>query len=178
MDILFILKVNFLGTRNIGWFLLFLVFLFLPLKDVFATHEADHRYVISGYVRDGAGVAKEDATVHLEHKGGEKKKVNTNGSGYYEILFHLHNDSLGDEILVRVGDVEKKIKITFDPKDTVTSRGDSVNFGAEAKETEIWVYLTLASLLLMAFAFNIYLGQLKKKKKAIARQEKKSRKKK
>lgn len=120
----------------------------------------------------------ENATVHLEHKGGEKKKVTTNGSGYYEILFHLHNDNLGDEIVVRVGDVEKRIKISFDAEDTATPRGDTVDFGAEAQATEIWQYLTYASLLIMAVALYIGFGQLKKKKKALARHEKRNRKKK
>lgn len=165
--------------RTIGRVLFLFVFFLLGFSEsVVATHEADHRYVISGYVRDEAGAAIENARVHLEHKGGEKKKVNTNGSGYYEILFHLHNDSLGDEIIVRVGEVEKRIKISFDKEDSVTPRGDSVDFGAEAKGADLWQYLTYVSLLIMVLALYIGKRQLDKKKKAIARQEKRSRKKK
>ncbi len=156
------------------WFVFFLTFLFLSSEDVIATHEADHRYLISGYVRDGVGVAIKNATVHLEHKGGEKKKVDTNGSGYYEFMFHLHNDNLGDEIIVRIGDVEKKVKVFFDPEDNASVRGDSVNFGADAQETEVWVF----SLLILFVALYIGFRQTKKKKKAIARKEKRSRKKK
>ncbi len=161
---------------------IFIVAFFFSLfgfsESVLATHEADHRYLISGYVRDGVGVAIKNTTVHLEHKGGEKKKVDTNGSGYYEILFHLHNDNLGDEILVRVGDVEKKVKVFFDPEDSASIRGDSINFGADAQETEVWVYLTSVSLLILSVALYIGFRQTKKKKKAIARKEKRSRKKK
>ncbi len=155
-----------------------LFFLLSFPESVIATHEADHRYLISGYVRDDLGASIEGARVDLEHKGGEKKKVTTNGSGYYEILFHLHNDNLGDEIVVRVGDVEKRIKISFDLDDAVSARGDTVDFGAEAQGTGIWSYLTYGSLLIMLIALYIGFGQLKKKKKALARQEKRSRKKK
>jgi len=161
---------------NIFIFAFFFFSLFGFSESVLATHEADHRYLVSGYVRDGVGVAIEDATVHLEHKGGEKKKVNTNGSGYYEILFHLHNDNLGDEIIVRYKDVEKKIKVFFDTEDAVSTRSDAVDFGADAKETEDWVYLTSVSFFLVFVAFYIAVKKMKKKKKAITRKEKRSRK--
>lgn len=155
-----------------------MVFLVLFSEDVLATHEADHRYVISGFVRDGDGAPIGDATLHLEHKGGEKKQVKTNGSGYYEILFHLHNDNLGDEILVRFGDIEKKIKVQFDPEDSINSRGDSVDFGADARAASIWVYLTGVSLVVMVVVLYIGFGRLKRKKKALARQKKRAQKKK
>lgn len=172
------IKIRGRWIRIAGRILFSFFFLLSFSESAVATHEADHRYVISGYVRDEAGAAIENARVDLEHKGGEKKTVDTNSSGYYEILFHLHDDNLGDEIIIRVDEVEKRIKVSFDKGDTVTSRGDSVDFGAKAQETEIWQYLTYVSLLIMVIALYIGMRQLKKKKKALARQEKRSRKKK
>jgi hypothetical protein len=110
--------------------------------DAYATHEADHRFTISGYVRDGSGNPLPDALVLLEHKGGVKKETNAGPRGYYEAMFHLHNNNLGDEILVSVGDTVKKLRVQFDPDDTFTDRrSDPVDFGAPGKELPSdWIY--------------------------------------
>lgn len=125
----------------IGIILSLLFFIGLP-DNAYATHEADHRFTISGYVRDEAGTPLPDTLVLLEHKGGVKKQTNAGPRGYYEVLFHLHNDNLGDEILVTVGDVVKKVVVRFDPDDQVTDRrSDLLNFGAPGREGPFgWVY--------------------------------------
>lgn len=132
-------------------------------ETAFATHEADHRYVLSGYVRDTNGVPIPAATVLLEHKGGEKKSVKTNDQGYYEVLFHLHNNNLGDEIILKFGETTKKHKVKFDPDDQFTNRGGEIDFGAPGKdEAKIWIYLTGGTIGL--FGFLLYLGFFRKKK--------------
>ncbi len=161
---------------GIARLLLSLLFLLSFSPDVLATHEADHRYLISGYVRDQNGVALRNATVHLEHKGGEKKKVSTNRNGYYEVLFHLHNENLGDEILVRFGDFEKRVKVAFDITDTVSTRGDTVDFGAPPQDTGIWGYLTGASLFIVVIALYVGFLRVKRKKNAVVRRKKRKRK--
>ncbi len=75
-------EASFRGNYPDGMqFVIFLIFILsliniLP-NPAFATHEADHRYVISGYVRDAEGNALKGAEVLLEHKGGQKEKVIT-----------------------------------------------------------------------------------------------------
>lgn len=164
--------------KQVEKYLLVIFFLLVFSGIALGTHEADHRYIISGFVRDESGAALKNVVVHLEHKGGEKKKVKTSRSGYYEVLFHLHNENLGDEILIRAGELEKTVKVIFDVEDTASSRGDTVNFGMAAQGVSIWVYLTTASLVVMVVALYFGKGQLKRKKKAMTRQEKRKRKKK
>ncbi len=130
-----------------------------------ATHEADHRYVITGYVRDSIGVPIPSANLVLEHKGGEKKKVKTNSEGYYEILFHLHNDSLGDQILVSYGETTRKHKVQFDVDDKFTHRGAQIDFGAPGKEgAAVWIYLTIGSVIFLGV---VLLGTFRKKNKTM-----------
>lgn len=132
----------------------FLSFLLLTLAQtvVFAEHEPDHRYLVSGYVRNEVGVPMGGVDVLLEHKGGEKKKATTNSDGYYEVRFHLHNPNLGDEILVTVGEETKTHKVQFDPEDGLAFRGGDVDFGAPGKAgASAWIYLTGISLAVMSY---------------------------
>ncbi|MDC4204294.1 MAG: hypothetical protein MPW17_00725 [Candidatus Manganitrophus sp.] len=108
-------------------FLIFILSLVtITPKPAFATHEVDHRYIVSGYVRDAEGNALKGVDVLLEHKSGQKFKVKTNGLGYYETLFHLHDDNLGDEISVTAGTEVKKIAVAFKAGDKVTHRGGAL----------------------------------------------------
>ena len=145
-------------------FLIFILSLIsLSPKPALATHEADHRYVVSGYVRDAEGNALKGVDVLLEHQSGQKQKVTTNGYGYYEALFHLHDDNLGDEITVTSGTEVKKVKVSFTPGDKVTYRGATVDFGAPGKASPYsWVYWTGGVGFL---AVMVYFGLFRKKKK-------------
>ncbi len=132
-----------------------------------AEHEANHRYLVSGYVRDAAGKPLGNTKVELEHKGGEGKKVTTDNDGYYEARFHLHNQNLGDRIVVVASGVTKKIKVQFDTEDGISFRGSAVNFGAESNDNSpIWTFLTIASLVVLSG--TIYFGLIKRKKKSNA----------
>ncbi|MFQ5780698.1 MAG: carboxypeptidase-like regulatory domain-containing protein [Nitrospiria bacterium] len=133
-------------------------------KTLLATHEADHRFTVSGYVRDETGSPLSGAVVLLEHKGGVKKNAKTDRRGYYEALFHLHNDNLGDEILITVGDVVKKVAVAFDPDDRFSDRGGRIDFGAAAKGGDYaWVYWTGGVGLILGTI--VYVGFFRKKKK-------------
>lgn len=156
-------------TRNvIAGFYLLLIVLLIPTEIAFAVHEADHRYTISGYIRDEGGNSMPRINVILEHKDGQTKKATTNRRGYYEVLFHLHNENLGDEIIVKAGDEVKKITVAFDPKDRRSERQGRVDFGAPGKASEPeeyseynWIYWTAAALL----AISAYLVFFRKKKR-------------
>jgi hypothetical protein len=145
-------------------FLIFILSLVnISPKPAFATHEVDHRFIVSGYVRDAEGNALKGVDVLLEHKGGQKEKVTTNSFGYYEALFHLHDDNLGDEITVTVGTEVKKVPITFKAGDKITHRGATADFGAPGKSSPFtWIYWTGGVGLLAAI---VYFGLFRKKKK-------------
>lgn len=135
--------------------------LFAPLA-VFAEHEANHRYLVSGYVRDNTGKAIGNSVVNLEHKGGEKKEVKTDRNGYYESRFHLHNENFGDTIVVIASGVTKKVKVEFDEEDDTSFRGTTVDFGATSTDNSpAWTFLTIFSLVVLSGA--VYFGIIKKK---------------
>lgn len=136
----------------------------MALPDtIFATHEPDHRYFVSGYVRDESGNPREKVSVSLEHKGGEKQKATTDRRGYYETLFHLHNENLGDEIIVKVGEEVKKVTVAFDPGDHFSERRGTVDFGAPGKPSSDWMYWTGGVTLLIGVV--VYFGLFRKKRK-------------
>ncbi|MFQ5542748.1 MAG: hypothetical protein ACE5FY_00175 [Nitrospiria bacterium] len=99
----------------------------------------------------------------MEHKGGEKKSIKTNNDGYYEILFHLHNSNLGDQIIVKYGENKIKHRVEFDPDDKFTNRGAELNFGAPGKESgNFWIYLTGGGILVfLPFVYRGFFGKKK-----------------
>ncbi len=152
------------------------LFLFVVgfVDDSLAMHENDHRYKLSGYVRDAAGVPKSDTTVLLQHLGAhpQKQKIQTDRAGYYEHVFHLHNDNEGDELTATVGAEVKKVVAVFDPEDKVAHRGSEINFGAPAQSGNgLWLYGVGGAVFVGLLFF------LMKKKKKIFREEKKKKKK-
>ena len=129
------------GWRNISggtvrWLLaaLGLVVFFLP-SILFATHEADHRFTVEGFVCDKDGkpsaqleVLVKDTRVTLG------QTVRTDGDGYYKVTLHLHNDNLGDPLLVEAGAEQRQFKVSFDPNDLETERRLQVNFGSGCEQ--------------------------------------------
>jgi len=98
---------------------------------VSATHEADHRFTVEGFVcgADGNGVPDSDVLVK-DTKISYGQVVKTDGAGYYKATFHLHNDNLGDPLLVEARGEQQNHKIQFDPKDLEAERKIQVNFGS------------------------------------------------
>lgn len=97
---------------------------------LFATHEADHRFTVEGFVCDKDG--KPNAQVEVLVKDTRVtigQTVRTDGDGYYKVTLHLHNDNLGDPLLVEAGTEQKQYKVSFDPNDLETERRLQVNFG-------------------------------------------------
>ena len=157
----------------------FLIFVFVSIfilpHVAFAEHEADHRYFVSGFVRDEAGNPKKDVVVSIEHRGGQKKTATTNRRGYYEVMFHLHDDNIGDEIVVTAGNEVKRHTMAFDRSDHVSERRGEVNFGAPGKDSPYeWIYWTGGLVLVAGVAVGLRSFRKKKKvKKAPARKKRK-----
>ena len=77
-----------------------------------ATHEADHRFTVEGFVcgTDGKAIADTDVLVK-DTKISYGQVVKTDGDGYYKATFHLHNENLGDPLLVEARGEQKNHKV-------------------------------------------------------------------
>lgn len=86
--------------------------------------------MVEGYVcgQGGAGVPNIDVLVK-DTKISYGQVVKTDGDGYYKAMFHLHNDNLGDPLLIEASGEQKNLKIEFDPKDLESERKVRVDFG-------------------------------------------------
>jgi hypothetical protein len=98
---------------------------------VSATHEADHRFTVDGYVcgPDGKGVADSEVLVK-DTKLSYGQVVKTDGDGYYRVTFHLHDNNLGDPLLIEARGEQQNHRVQFDPEDRESERKIRVNFGS------------------------------------------------
>jgi hypothetical protein len=125
---------------------------------VSATHEADHRFTVEGFVcgADGAGSANVDVLVK-DTRISYGQVVKTDGDGYYKATFHLHNDNLGDPLLIEAKGEQQQQKVSFDPKDLEAERKIQVNFGTgcihDRGSAPPWVFLGLGAVVVAAGGF-------------------------
>jgi hypothetical protein len=105
--------------------------------------------MVEGYVcgADGKGVADTDVLVK-DTKISYGQVVKTDGAGYYKATFHLHNDNVGDPILVEARGEQQNYKVQFDPKDLESERKIRVNFGTgcDVSDTPPWVWLGVGAM--------------------------------
>ncbi len=95
-----------------------------------ATHEADHRFTIDGFVCEfDGGPAKKTEVVVKDTRVNIGQTVETDEHGYYKVTLHLHNDNLGDPIVVLAKREEQRVTVQFDPNDLEAERRTRVNFG-------------------------------------------------
>ena len=120
--------------------------LVLCLPRAGAMHEADHRFTVDGYVcgPDGKPVPETPVLVK-DTRVSVGATVYTDANGYYKTILHLHNDNVGDPLLIEVGKERQERKIEFDPKDTETERRLQVHFGTGCVQAgtggvPVWVY--------------------------------------
>lgn len=118
---------------------------------VFATHEADHRFTVEGFVCGADGTASANIDVLVKDtRVSYGQIVKTDGDGYYKATFHLHNDNLGDPLLVEAKGEQQQQKISFDPKDLEAERKIQVNFGTgcihDKGSVPLWAYLGLGAV--------------------------------
>lgn len=122
------------GRSGVQWRLVLAtagaVVLFSFPATLYATHEADHRFTVEGFVcgADGKGSPNVEVLVK-DTRISYGQTVTTDGDGYYKATFHLHNDNLGDPLFVEARGEQQDHKIQFDPKDLEAERKIEVNFG-------------------------------------------------
>ena len=118
---------------------------------VSATHEADHRFTVEGFVcgPDGKGVPDFDVLVK-DTKISYGQIVKTAGDGYYKATFHLHNENLGDPLLVEAKGEQQNHKVQFDPKDLESERKIRVHFGTgcihDVNQPPVWLWWSLGAV--------------------------------
>jgi len=96
-----------------------------------ATHEVDHRFVVSGAVRAADGTPRANVKVVAAHpRTPLSETVFTDRNGAYSVLLHLHDSDAGDPVTVTVGDEVKTITAAYNPRDHRTPRQMQVDFGA------------------------------------------------
>ncbi len=111
--------------------------------------------MVEGYVcgEGGIGVSNTDVLVK-DTRISYGQVVKTNGDGYYKAMFHLHNDNLGDPLLIEARGEQKNLKVEFDVKDLESDRKVRVDFGAgcSAGSSPSWIWWGSGAAVLVAGA--------------------------
>lgn len=128
----------------------------IPLS-AWATHEVDHRFVVSGSVRAADGTPKPDVKVVVTHpRNNLSETVLTDRNGRYSALLHLHDADAGDPVTVTAGEDTKTIKAEYNPTDHHTPRLAQVDLGPEtqtnAARSSVWMYGVAGAVLAGALA--------------------------
>lgn len=143
-----------------------------------AEHEADHRYIVEGYVLDAQEAPRADVKVAVTADDGLLGEGVTDRRGFYRIPLHLHNPDLGKQLTVKAGDSETRIEVTFDPGDKETERVHDLNFvGADTTQADLgtrgfptWAYVVIGIIVLLLVARTVSQA-LKQRRKLQSQQE-------
>ena len=98
---------------------------------VHAEHEANHRYVVRGYVLDVSEVPLANVPVSIRVNAKPVGSVKTNTNGYYSLQTHLHDEDLGKLIEVRAGAHSGVVRMRGKQGDLSTARIHYVSFIGE-----------------------------------------------
>jgi len=145
-------------------------------NNVWAEHEADHRYVIRGYVLDSDQKGIANLTVQASSKGELLGTGKTTADGFYSMHLHLHNSDYHRVLKLRAGSHEAELRVTFDVNDKTSARIHEANFvGGKFVEGGLgrfripsWSYAVAGLVLFMASL--VFLERRRKKKIRFAKQ--------
>ena len=146
----------------------------------YALHEIDHRFTISGYVRDDLGEAQSGKLVVVKDAaGGTLGKATSGPTGFYSIRLHLHSEDVGRKLKVSTGTQTQEAQVKFDPDNVKDERTVEVHFGAEGVATPLWESPTVLAVSAMVIAGGgVYLFTTQRRKRLkVAKQGGKPRKK-
>jgi hypothetical protein len=145
----------------------------LFLGHAAAEHEADHRYVVRGFVLDAEnnGIADVPITVFREERA--VARARTDAQGHYSAHAHLHDEDIGRELLVRAGERSATITMAAARGDQSTEREHHLNFvgervvegGLPGLRFPAWVYsaATIATVLVVAGFFAQRVSRARKR---------------
>ena len=142
----------------------------LLFTNVWADHEADHRYNIRGYVLDTKQNGIKGLTIQAFADGALLGTGKTDPGGYYSLHLHLHDEDYHRTLKLQAGPHEAELKVSFEPGDKTSSRVHEANFVAgkfvEGKLGRFrippWSYAVGGLLLIMLIA--VLLEKRRKKK--------------
>ena len=179
------------GFRT-GALSLVLAFLLLSWPAA-ATHEADHRYAVQGYVLDEQRNPRPGVAVSLSMDNRSLGQGITDSRGYFSIEAHLHDADIGKMLALRAGNRRGEIRMQATRGDTSTRRVHHVNFiGDDLVEKKLgagglawWLFAAGGAAILPAIGALVLRGRKKKaraeeakRQKAESKKRKRSRKKK
>ncbi len=121
------------GIVHSRWFGICTIVLLAALSTPsMATHDVDHRYVITGHVRDAQGAPLANTRVEVTLLGGQPAGEGlTDANGRYSIVLHVHNDSIGRRYWVTANGVTHSGEFDFNPGDRTTERGHRIDFAPQ-----------------------------------------------
>ena len=114
-----------------------------------AEHEVYYRYTLLGYVKDARGkpVRGREITV-VRDKTGFSYIGETDETGLYVVIMRLGDESLGEQLTVRAGEMTAKVAVKFDVHNQTDERGTRVDLdGARFVDRAAWFRSTLALFL-------------------------------
>ena len=114
-----------------------------------AEHEVFYRYVVLGYVKDSGGVPMSGVQLELiRNKTGFSYLGHTGPDGFFLIVARLGDESMGERLTLRMGQVTTVITTRFDPTNHADHRGTRVDvLGRTFQESAASFKTTLAHFL-------------------------------
>ena len=114
-----------------------------------AEHEVYYRYVVLGFVKDARGKPVAGRRVELvRDKTGFSYVGETDDKGFYLIIARLGDESVGEQLTLRLGRASRKLTARFDPANHTEDRGTRVDVeGAKFVERTAWFRSTLTHAL-------------------------------
>lgn len=100
----------------------------LFFSNAWAEHEADHRYIIQGYVLDADRQGVASLTVRASAEGELLGTSKTAADGYYSMHLHLHNSDYHRILKLQAGSNAAELRVTFDLEDNTSARIHEANF--------------------------------------------------
>jgi hypothetical protein len=147
-------------------------------EATWAEHEADHRYILEGYVLTGQEAPRSDVEVAVRAGDRMLGRTRTDRQGHYRIQLHLHNTDLGKRLTVTAAGQKADIEVAFDPADRETKRVHELSFvGTRTTDADLgwrgvptWWYV-VAGAVAVAVAARSLSTVRRKRRKALAKQQ-------
>ncbi len=114
-----------------------------------AEHQVFYRYVVLGYVTDAKGRPLARQPVELiRDRTGFSYLGDTDARGFYLVVARLGDESVGERLTLKLGQVSVRITARFDPKNHTDDRGTRVDLVAgKPIERVAWFPSTLRNFL-------------------------------
>ena len=114
-----------------------------------AEHEVYYRYTLLGYVKDASGRPLRGREVKIvRDKTGFSYLGESDAKGLYVVVIRLGDESVGEQLTVRMGTLSTRTTVRFEPDNRHDERGTRMDIeGARFVERAAWFPSTLALFL-------------------------------